>query len=168
MPVNPYLFFFRHKQPAATDIEQHNLARLDPADPPSPYALECELPTPSIPLSSFGALASLLSQVLGQLYLHLLLRLPSIYFSRVCRLFEDAEVSRPEIDRLIERASRGEEFPGEWEWGPPSVSPALSRFKKRWEEFVESVLKEWKTLNLVSALLLSYVLPVTLSDEFFR
>jgi hypothetical protein len=41
-------------------------------------------------------------------------------------------------------------------WRPPAVSPALARFKLSWEEFIDSLLKEWKTFNLVSALLLSY------------
>lgn len=64
-------------------------------------------------------------------------------------------MSTPEIERLIERCAHGAELPRVW--APPEVSPALSRFKVSWEEFVDSVMKEWKTLNLVSALLLSYV-----------
>ena len=43
------------------------------------------------------------------------------------------------------------------EWSPPLVSPALVRFKYSWEAFIDSLLREWKTLNLVSALLLSCV-----------
>lgn len=44
------------------------------------------------------------------------------------------------------------------EWTPQVESSALNRFKKSWEGFVDSMLREWKTMNLVSALLLSYVL----------
>jgi hypothetical protein len=43
------------------------------------------------------------------------------------------------------------------DWSPPDVSPALIRFKHSWEAFIDSLLREWKTLNLVSVLLLSYV-----------
>jgi hypothetical protein len=43
------------------------------------------------------------------------------------------------------------------DWSPPIVSPALIRFKQSWEAFIDSLLREWKTLNVVSALLLSYV-----------
>jgi len=43
------------------------------------------------------------------------------------------------------------------DWSPPVVSPALIRFKHSWEVFIDSLLREWKTLNVVSALLLSYV-----------
>jgi hypothetical protein len=40
-------------------------------------------------------------------------------------------------------------------WAVPAVSSALVRFKRSWEAFVDSVLREWKTLNVVSALLLT-------------
>ena len=43
------------------------------------------------------------------------------------------------------------------EWTPPVVSPALARFKLSWEMFVDTLLREWKTFNLVSALLLACV-----------
>jgi hypothetical protein len=118
------------------------------------------------------------------IYLHLLLRLPSLYFSRVARIFEDAEVSRPDIQRMIdvclvsteglngEGAPEGHNaslnpgaalspsphmafLPFPEDWNPPAVSPALARFKHSWEAFIDSLLREWKTLNVVSALLLS-------------
>ncbi|KAF8999374.1 hypothetical protein BDQ17DRAFT_751600 [Cyathus striatus] len=37
------------------------------------------------------------------------------------------------------------------------MSPALVRFKYSWEAFVDSLLREWKTLNLTSALLALYI-----------
>ena len=101
-----------------------------------------------------------------QLYLHAQLRLPSLYFSRVARIFEDAAVSRPEIQKIIDACEGGETenvqgrtrtvgLPFPEEWVPPNVSPALARFKRSWESFVDSLVKEWKTLNVLSALLLS-------------
>jgi hypothetical protein len=101
-----------------------------------------------------------------QLYLHTQLRLPSLYFSRVARIFEDAAVSRPEIQRIIDAyESVGTVndqsltsrivLPFPEEWVPPNVSPALARFKRSWETFVDSLVREWKTLNILSALLLS-------------
>jgi len=131
-----------------------------------------------------------------QIYLNLSLRLPAMYFSRVAKIFEEAEVSRPDIQRMIDASCN----PGLWasshvrpqnprhvvpgaasgialsgqagavpaaaaalhyplpypdEWTPSVVSPALVRFKHSWEGFIESLLREWKTLNLVSALLAS-------------
>jgi hypothetical protein len=101
-----------------------------------------------------------------QLYLHSQLRLPSLYFSRVARIFEDAAVSRPEIQRIIDacesvgtenvqNGTTGIVLPFPEEWVPPNVSPALARFKLSWESFVDALVREWKTLNVLSALLLS-------------
>lgn len=107
-----------------------------------------------------------------QIYLCLLLRLPAVYFSRVARIFEDAEVSRNDMQRIIEsnRPSKLSTtsnrvadnvappvLPFPEDWTPPAVSPALARFKNSWEEFIDSLLREWKTLNLVSALVCSSV-----------
>ncbi|KZV87320.1 hypothetical protein EXIGLDRAFT_652286 [Exidia glandulosa HHB12029] len=119
------------------------------------------------------AASSLALQLLRQSYLHLLLRLPAIYFSRVSRVFEDAEVSRPDIERLIERArvadGRGNVFPSprEWQQGVEdgSVSRALGRFMENWEDFVDSLMREWKTLNVVSALLLSAIVAIFQIDD---
>ncbi|KAG5350783.1 hypothetical protein C0989_009292 [Termitomyces sp. Mn162] len=161
-----------------------------------------------------------------EIYLNILLRLPAMYFSRVARIFEDAEVSKPDIQRMIESGGglntspffgpsaseqvtvdsgipnivRATEYPPtpasapaalsptttmaaglglaahvgsaaatpgpHWplplpdEWTPPHVSPALIRFKNSWEAFVDSLVREWKTLNVVSALLLSAILTM--------
>jgi hypothetical protein len=94
-----------------------------------------------------------------QLYLSLLLGLPSLYFTRVARVFEDAELSKPDIKKMVHTTAN------EWEgrvvlmnWNnTPLLSPALLTFKRSWEEFVDSLMREWKTLNVVSVLLLSCV-----------
>ncbi|EJF60038.1 hypothetical protein DICSQDRAFT_108072 [Dichomitus squalens LYAD-421 SS1] len=46
------------------------------------------------------------------------------------------------------------------EWTPPMVSPALARFKISWENFVDTLMREWKTFNLVSALLCTTILTI--------
>ncbi|KAL0581800.1 hypothetical protein V5O48_000280 [Marasmius crinis-equi] len=127
-------------------------------------------------------------------YLHILLRLPAMYFSRVARIFEDAEVSRPDIQRMVEgcfggasayeenqvdgRDNRGTmgragDIPDTTYQDTPRVTPALRRFKHSWEDFISSLLREWKTLNVVSALLLSAILtmfqiPNAASDPLTR
>jgi hypothetical protein len=101
-----------------------------------------------------------------QLYLHSQLRLPSLYFSRVARIFEDAAVSRPEIQRIIDayepvgtastqNLTSRIVLPFPEDWVTPNVTPALARFKGSWESFVDSLVREWKTLNVLSALLLT-------------
>lgn len=116
-------------------------------------------------------------QLLRQTYRHFLLRLPSVYFSRVSKVFEEAELSRVEVQKMIDASNRARSsrirdrikdpgprsmtvdamdfFPSDREWATPVVSPSLNRFKESWDEFMESLQKEWKTLNVVSALLLS-------------
>ena len=118
-----------------------------------------------------------------QLYLHVQLRLPSLYFSRVARIFQDAAVSRPELQRIIDACeaagtetapyrTTGALLPFPEDWVPPNVSPALARFKLSWESFVASLVREWKTLNVLSALLLScvifYLCARDLVTEFAR
>ena len=124
-----------------------------------------------------------------QMYLYILLRLPALYFTRVARIFEDAEISKHELQRMIQICAPATNLesmsnlngrrsgvatptginsngtrrvdtilPYPEEWVPPAVSPSLARFKHSWEQFVDSLLREWKTLNLVSALLCTYVL----------
>jgi len=184
-------------------------------------------------------------EITRQIYRHLLLRLPSLYFNRVGRVFQEARMSKPDLELLISRATAthailvggvialgvgganiataqgGEEgkrwvvdvldgvtgtprrsfgtpkHPSEREglsdaannWRSPSPSPrfsvlglhepeasqatladtvppgeqwtvphvpwSLERFKGEWEDFVIGLIKEWKTLNILSALLLT-------------
>lgn len=152
-----------------------------------PLPITCAVPHRK--LRTCGALTRhfFLDTLPRQAYLHMLLKLPALYFSRVSRIFEDAEVSKHEIQRMIDicrpedaetlaesgtgnvstqvppSASgqamsngqrRGEPIlPYPEDWIPPTVTPALARFKSSWEQFIDSLLREWKTLNLVSALL---------------
>jgi len=107
-------------------------------------------------------ICELLNTIPRQLYLHILLRLPFLYFSRVALIFEDAELSMPDIKKMaIASADQWKDRPHgaqqaiAWNIEPSSVSPALANFKLSWEGFIDSLMREWKTLNLVSVLLLS-------------
>jgi hypothetical protein len=108
----------------------------------------------------------LIDAVPRQLYLHVLLRLPALYYRRVARIFEDAQVSRPDITahpsapmttgtRTLLSTPPTPTFLGDG--NPRALSPALVRFKTLWEAFIESFLREWKTLNVISTLLLTCV-----------
>ncbi|KAG6810118.1 hypothetical protein H0H92_013235 [Tricholoma furcatifolium] len=89
-----------------------------------------------------------------QLYLIFLLWLPNFYFSRVARIFDEADMTMPEIEKMALQgmASRVEDL--------QLASPASIHFKATWENFIDSLLKEWKTLNIVSVLLLSAILAL--------
>ena len=79
---------------------------------------------------------------------------------------QDAIVSRPELQRIIDacEAAGTEAAPYcttsallqfSEGWVPPSVSPALARFKLLWECFVALHVREWNTHNVLSAFLIS-------------
>ena len=192
------------------------------------------------------------AEIMRQIYRYLLLRLPSLYFNRVGRVFQEAHMSRPDLELLISRAtathavvlagaiamgvggsdiptSQGREegrrrvldgfdgtprrslgtprnpgerqgiadgnigsdcgtiefgaspptmvtpigpqgpetaasqttfadpVPPEEQWTVPHVPWNLARFKEEWENFVIGLINEWKTLNILSALLLAWV-----------
>lgn len=112
-----------------------------------------------------------------ELYMVFLLRLPRFYFSRVTKIFEDAELSTPDIIRIYTTTAQ------EWQerqlsrngrrsrvdmarlpepsWGATAgsdisdITPAMATFKDSWESFIGSLLQEWNTLNIISALLSS-------------
>ena len=184
----------------------HDLETGEGSASSGPYDCEDLIPTKSIQSFFTNVQFFIVDTLPRQMYLIFLLRLPAMYFSRVSRIFEDAEVSKPDIQRMIDASGRGGgNNGGTWEpntaaqstpahipmttlsppgqgtipvtprvdsttpvasmihmplpfpdeWTPPLVSPALIRFKHSWEAFIDSLLKEWKTLNVVSALLAS-------------
>ena len=99
------------------------------------------------------------------MYLLLLLRLPSLYFSRVARIFEEADMSLPEIKKMaLETASQGlsHDYEIEMAFESPSVPPAYKRLTSTWEFFIDSVMREWKIFNIISVLLLTYVTLICL------
>ncbi|KAF8638241.1 hypothetical protein AX17_002263 [Amanita inopinata Kibby_2008] len=116
------------------------------------------------PATSAYLLAFIFDTIPRQIYLHLLLRLPSLYFSRVARIFEDADLTLPEIARLA-HVTAPEERKGTVGISGFPVIPNAPPFqyailKTTWETFIDSLLREWKTLNLVSVLLLSAILTM--------
>lgn len=103
-------------------------------------------------------LAFLLDTLPRQIYLNLMLRLPQLYFTHVIRIFENAEMSMPEIKKMALEANNYLK--------DPLISKALhlesgfacSRYhslSRSWVAFIDSLMKEWKTMNIISVLLLS-------------
>ena len=88
------------------------------------------------------------------MYIHLLLRLPSLYFGRVARIFEEADLSLSEIKKMaIETAVQGQFDFQTMEMN--MVPPQYERLTTTWQSFINDVLREWQTFNIVSVLLLS-------------
>lgn len=66
------------------------------------------------------------------LHFSLHLQLPAYYFNRVVYVFEEAEMSTAEQVHLPE-----------------------TRIGAAWDHLIDSLIREWETLNVVSVLLLS-------------
>lgn len=99
-----------------------------------------------------------------QIYLHLLLRLPSLYSTRVGQILNDADLSLVEMKDMALRALAADDKAIQYiatirkDTEPREIlPPAYQRTKERWESFVDSLLEEWRTLNIVSALLVPCV-----------
>ena len=105
------------------------------------------------------------------IYLGFLLGLPALYWSRVTRIFEEADLGIKEIKEiaLTAVASRNKALIEQLNQGIiPSDLPA-NRYKsliKSWEEFIERLTKEYEVLNVITVLLLSYVLLFSLELAF--
>ncbi|KAI9572454.1 hypothetical protein HD554DRAFT_2202859 [Boletus coccyginus] len=192
VPVDPFRVRTRLRRLSfhSPDIE-HNLP-FDPMCEDNPFCcispLQCKLEDRFLSFLR-DTRYFILDTIPRQIYLHLLLRLPSLYFSRIARVYENAQLSKPDIDRMIESYSSSHQqqrererivrsspippgvhyhppaLPFPDEWTTTNVSPALVRFKQSWEAFVDSLLREWKTLNLVSALLLSAIISMFQNQE---
>lgn len=99
-----------------------------------------------------------------QVYLHFLLRLPYLYFSRVDRIFQEADLTLEEVKEMALQASAEDNKTFQYNildmglyYHPEgtNLSPAYQRLKSAWEHFIDNLMREWKTLNIVSVLLLS-------------
>jgi hypothetical protein len=88
------------------------------------------------------------------------MRLPSMYFLRVSRIIKKSGISMADYSRLKQPGPQlgflAEAAKMAGAVGMPNIKCAhsLHRFRKKWKEFVEQCVKEWKNLNIVSALLL--------------
>ncbi|KAF9044124.1 hypothetical protein BJ165DRAFT_181750 [Panaeolus papilionaceus] len=114
-------------------------------------------------------LAFIIDTIPRQIYLHVLLRLPYLYFTRVSRIFEEAEMSIPEIKQgILETAQKQKDLVPRmataWAFEPPVVSEPYQNLNKTWIAFIDSLLKEWKTLNIISVLLLTAILTILQLD----
>ena len=87
-------------------------------------------------------------------YWYLLLRLPSLYFGRVARIFEEADLSLPEIKEMaLETAVQGQCVFQAMERS--TLPPRYEQLKVTWQSFIDDVMREWQTFNIISVLLLS-------------
>ena len=109
---------------------------------------------PPVPTTRDYIYAFVVDVIPRQIYLHLLLRLPYLYFSRVTRIFEEAEMTMPQIKQGILDAATQVKDPLQANWYETQNLP-YGNLEKTWGNFIDSLMREWKTLNIISVLLLS-------------
>jgi len=82
-----------------------------------------------------------------------------MYFSRVTRIFEEADMSMPQIKQGILEAAIQLKQPvkniADARQLGPVESAQYTKLQNTWKSFIESLIREWKTLNIISVLLLS-------------
>jgi hypothetical protein len=83
--------------------------------------------------------------ILRHLWLYLLLRLPVLYFHRVCWVFEDADLTNARLTSLRYSLNSNAPLP-------------LETFPRRWNDLLVSFKAEWQVQGIVSALMLPHVL----------
>ena len=71
-------------------------------------------------------------------------------------------MSLPEIKMMALKSAsqglaRGFEIQMVFEFPTVSVPPHYKRLTSTWESFIDSVIREWKIFNIISALLLMYI-----------
>ncbi|KAL1756759.1 hypothetical protein FB107DRAFT_248013 [Schizophyllum commune] len=168
--------FYPHDEAASRPAGVH--AEYHPATPQPSAALFDTISAPKLGRgSAYGVrvIAFLWRSIFTTLYLCVLFRLPALYFSRVARVFENAELCRRDIIRMAAaRATQWEKALGGtqnhvygYQFHEPQgneLSFPLLQFKTAWEQFVDNLLQEWKVLNVISALLTSAVLTILQID----
>ncbi|KAJ7133440.1 hypothetical protein C8R44DRAFT_611067, partial [Mycena epipterygia] len=120
------------------------------------------------------ALFFILDSFPRQLYLHFHLRIPSLYLSRVTRVFKDAQLSLPDIKRMARATAHEWNSKDSANGGPFFLVQAYQdqmplprsvlNLRSSWEGFIDSLMREWKTLNIISVLLLSAILTMLQID----
>ncbi|KAF8872949.1 hypothetical protein BD779DRAFT_1679471 [Infundibulicybe gibba] len=106
---------------------------------------------------SMDTVVNAAQEVIKGAYLLALLRLPPMYFVRVGRVIHDAELSQEDVDEILLLSDDAWENMTVW---ADSRRTKLATFKSSWESFASSLIKEWKTFNVVSVLLLSSVVAI--------
>jgi hypothetical protein len=107
--------------------------------------------------------ASIFKFLVKVFYQCILLFVPRIYFSRVERILRSAQMSMEDMENMVvvglgkwSSKRRNNRIPVYIQ--NSSLYPAFRQFSSSWEIFIDSLMEEWKTFNIVSVLLSAYAL----------
>lgn len=116
-----------------------------------------------LPISLFGLIYSYLS--ISRLYLYFLLGVPGLYFTRVATVFEDANIHGHALEQMVLNNASARRYP---ELVVSYDHPAFKRLNKSWTQFIDTLIKEWKTFNIISVLLLSAIVAILQIEPAFN
>ncbi|KDR78153.1 hypothetical protein GALMADRAFT_245185 [Galerina marginata CBS 339.88] len=125
---------------------------------PLPVSMQAKIP--KFTDSLLPRILSFLRYLTVQIYQNLLLHLPSHYFTRVANIYQNAELTKLEVGSMISWVKSGRHRRDD-----EQLPPAFEKIKKSWESFIDSLLREWETVNIVSVLLLSAILTILQIDQ---
>ncbi|RDB16580.1 hypothetical protein Hypma_002740 [Hypsizygus marmoreus] len=114
-------------------------------------------------------------------YHWMFLQIPMFYFTRVTRIFKEVRLNTDDLTKKVIHAlvnQQKQETPGQQRLGARAYfidvdDPQVSILKTLWADFIDSLMREWKTLNIVSVLLMSAIIGtlqinVAFSDPLVR
>ncbi|TFK72066.1 hypothetical protein BDN72DRAFT_378122 [Pluteus cervinus] len=106
--------------------------------------------------STWSILCIILWGWTAQFYVLLLFRFPAMYFDRFAHVLEHMDLTRQQVDDVVYARRRSEQQPQPnlGHVAEAEIPQGLVRFRKCWESLMESLSKEWETMNIVSVLLL--------------
>ncbi|TFK67679.1 hypothetical protein BDN72DRAFT_879516 [Pluteus cervinus] len=116
----------------------------------------------STPTTANYITAFFIDVVFRQIYWHLLLRVPEVYWSRVLRILQDADIPIHEVASVVSQARSVQSSASSSRYTLPMIhakdcSERFAQLNLSWEHFLDSAMREWKIMNLVSVLLLGAI-----------
>ena len=87
----------------------------------------------------------------SRMYLYFLLGVPRLYFTRVANIFEDTNLPKDQMERLVLESASARRNPKLFSFH----NEVFTNLTMSWTHFIDTLLREWKTMNLISVLLLS-------------
>ena len=120
---------------------------------------EAHTRTSSLPRKETKSWGQVILTLIRLIFLWFQMLLPSIYFLRVSRIIKKSGISMADYSRLKQPGPqlfflKAVRAVGAISMPNIDCAHSMRRFRKKWKEFVEQCVKEWKNLNIVSALLL--------------
>ncbi|RDB16437.1 hypothetical protein Hypma_002758 [Hypsizygus marmoreus] len=158
--------------PFQSSIPRVSAEALPSVAQPSPHTNGASTHKQSFNAKSFGNdLAIKLDNGLRQIYHSIFLRIPMFYFTRVTRIFKEARLSADDltkkvIDSLVVQQTPGQRLHANAYFVDINDS-RVSSLKTLWESFIDALMREWKTINIISVLLLSAIIGTLQIDAAF-